>query len=144
MNLTFIMIGIRIIIFTAFSPYIIKKSDTKLYQNDCAWPEAFIQFCLISSIHIMSCFERLRAGMFSFLLLLCGGGVGSVFCEPVSIYLSWSIRCDVELVWSCYKSYMAKAVGNGKVMAMGEAVSGYVLLRAGALSEAIYYIYKYV
>jgi hypothetical protein len=37
---------------------------------------------------------------------------------------------------------MAEAVGNGKVMAMGEAVSGYILLGAGALSEAIYYIYK--
>ena len=62
--------------------------------------------------------------------------------QTAGVCLSWSIRCDVELVWSCYESYMAEAVGNGKVMAMGEAVRGYILLRAGALSEAIYCIYK--
>ena len=69
------------------------------------------------------------------------GELWQTFCGALGVCLSWSIRCNVELVWSCYASYMAKAVGNGKVMAMGEAVSGYILLREGALSEAIYYIY---
>ena len=92
----------------------------------------------------MSWSEAFASGLFALIYArrdcFTEGELWQTFCGAAAVCLSWSVRCDTELVWSCYESYMTKAVGDGKVMAMGEAVSGYVLLRVGALSKAIYYI----
>ena len=61
-------------------------------------------------------------------VLRCGGGL---------LELVDSVRCGACLELLCERGY-SQLDSSG----VGEAVSGYILLRAGALSEAIYYIYK--
>ena len=61
----------------------------------------------------MSCFEAFASGHLQLSVAVAGGGAcGAMFCEPVSVCLGWSIRCDVGLVWCVRMSLVRGLVGR--------------------------------
>ena len=97
--------------------FLAKRGKWRLSNNkDCPGARSFIAVGTVLAILIMSWLEAFASGLFALIYARRGcfaeGELWQTFCCAVGVCLSWSIRCDVELVWSCYVSCMAWAVGG--------------------------------
>ena len=56
----------------------------------------------------MSWSDEFASGLFALIYArrdcFAEGELWQTFCSELGVCLCWSIRCDVELVWSCYAS----------------------------------------
>ena len=76
-----------------------------LYRyNRCLGARPIIAVGTILPILIMSWSEAFASGEFKLFWACRNRGTWRLFCGAAAVCLSWSIRCDVELVWSCYAS----------------------------------------
>ena len=105
-----LMLGCQIIIFVQF------RINDFVQQQRCPGARSFIAVGTVLAILIMSWLEAFASGLFALIYArrdcFAEGELLQTFCGAVGVCLSLSIRCDVELVWSCYVSCMAWAVGG--------------------------------